>query len=637
MCGIAGLAGLSTVNHAAVASMIELMAHRGPDGQGLWRSPDGRVCLGHRRLAIIDLSERGAQPMTSGDGRLCITYNGELYNYVEIRRRLKEAGSAFRTESDTEVVLEAYRVWGEACLEQFNGMFAFAIHDTRRDILFCARDRFGEKPFVYVSDDRLFAFASEYKALFALSGVDGEVDEHRLIRFLHDPADGLDHKRETIFRGISQLRPAERMVVDLNDLSCQTALYWQPRSDQAASPLAEAEAVEHFRYLLTDSVRLRLRSDVAVGSCLSGGLDSSSIACLSRDLLGPEPAYHVFTGRFPGSDADEGGWAAQVVETANLSQHETFPSAKDFIDEVDDFLWFNELPVESASQYAQWSVFRLAAEAGVTVLLDGQGGDEILAGYEQYFAPYLRAVRIDGGDAGAEEDAIRRRYPLALTVSDQQWKRKLPWRARRAAAHLLNRGSDLVFGVKPELASAIGATHRAGTGPATLHDALERDSCGGGLTTLLRYGDRNSMAHSREVRLPFCDHRIAEFAFSLPQEFLMGGAQTKRLLREAMRGILPEPVRLRWNKQGFLPPQAQWFRDGLLDAAEEIFNDPGFGADGPWQADWWRRVAKRLRNGEDALALPVWKPFITELWRRSFVARARRLPRAHPLAGDGGP
>ncbi len=245
--------------------------------------------------------------------------------------------------------------------------------------------------------------------------------------------------------------------------------------------------------------------------------------------------------------------------------------------------------------------------------------------------------RIDGGDAGAEEDAIRRRYPLALTVSDQQWKRKLPWRARRTAAHLLNRGSDLVFGVKPELASGIGLAHRAGSGPATLHDALERDSCGGGLTTLLRYGDRNSMAHSREVRLPFCDHRIAEFAFSLPHGFLMGGAQTKRLLREAMRGILPEPVRLRWNKQGFLPPQAQWFRDGLLDAAEEIFNDPGFGADGPWQADWWRRVAKRLRHGEDALALPVWKPFITELWRRNFVARARRLPRADPLAGDGGP
>ncbi len=170
-------------------------------------------------------------------------------------------------------------------------------------------------------------------------------------------------------------------------------------------------------------------------------------------------------------------------------------------------------------------------------------------------AHYLRSVRIDGGDAGTEEDAIRRRYPLALTVSDQQWKRNLPWRARRAAAHLLNRGSDLVFGVKPELASGIGSTHRAGTAPATLHDALELDSCRGCLTTLLRYGDRNSMAHSREVRLPFCDHRIAEFAFSLPPGFLMGGAQTKRLLREAMRGILPEPVRLRWNKQGFLPPQ----------------------------------------------------------------------------------
>ncbi len=640
MCAIAGLAGLTAVNDAPVGRMIDLKAHRGPDGDGVWRSPDGRICLGHRRLAILDLSERGAQPMTSGDGRLCITYNGELYNYVELRERLKIAGSVFRGASDTEVLLEAYRVWGEACVDEFNGMFAFAIHDHGRNILFCARDRFGEKPFLFFSDHRLFAFASEYKALFALEGIGGELDEGKLLRFLHDPANGLDHQRETIFDGISQLLPAERMVVDLHDLSWKSEIYWQPRRQAAAdAPDAptEAAAVEEFRRLLTDSVRLRLRSDVPVGSCLSGGLDSSSIACLSRQIVGPQQPYHVFTGRFPGTGSDEGGWAAQVTDAADLIQHEAFPNPDEFIAEIDGFLWLNELPVESASQYAQWCVFRLAGEAGVTVLLDGQGGDEILAGYEQYFDYYLRSVGHGGEPAAAakeEENSIRRRYPLALSVADQRWKSKLPWRARRAAAHLLGRGSDLLFGVEAELAAEIDSA--GGAGPATLHDALERDSCGGCLTTLLRYGDRNSMAHSREVRLPFCDHRIAEFVFSLPPRFLMGGAQTKRLLREAMRGIIPEPIRVRWNKQGFLSPQAQWFHAGLLDAAEEVFNDPGFAAHGPWNAKWWRRTAKRLRRGEDALAAPIWKPFVTELWRRHFLDRVRRQPRFSPFAGGGG-
>ena len=632
MCGIAGLAGLSPVNELAVGCMIDLMAHRGPDGQGTWRSPDGRVCLGHRRLAILDLSERGSQPMTSSDGRLCITYNGELYNYVEIRERLKREGSEFRTATDTEVVLEAYRVWGEACLQEFNGMFAFAIHDSGRNILFCARDRYGEKPFLFRDGGGVFAFASEYKALFALEGADGTVDESALLRFLHSPAHGLDHRRETVFNGIHQLLPAEFMIVDLNDLSWKTEIYWKLRRSADSALATEEAAAVHFRELLTDSVRLRLRSDVPVGSCLSGGLDSGSIACISRKLLDPDQPYHVFTGRFPGSDRDEGGWASRIAAEADLIQHEAFPTGGEFIDEIGTFLWLNELPVDSASQYAQWSVFRLAAETGVTVLLDGQGGDEILAGYEQYFAYYLHTLRAGGADTSAEEQSIRDRYPLALSVADQQWKTRLPWRMRRAAAHMLDRGSDLMFGIKSEyLPLMTPADHDRA--PATLHDALEDDSCRGFLTTLLRYGDRNSMAHSREVRLPFCDHRIAEFAFSLPAEFLMGGAQTKRLLREAMRDILPEPVRTRWKKQGFLPPQAEWFHAGLLSAAEEVFNDPGFANHSPWDAKWWRRAARRLRRGEDGLAVPVWKPFIAELWRRDFAERARNLPRVSPLAG----
>ncbi|MBT3359052.1 MAG: asparagine synthase (glutamine-hydrolyzing) [Rhodospirillales bacterium] len=627
MCGIAGLAGLSAVNTRAVKAMTDLMAHRGPDGEGLWRTDNGRLCFGHRRLAVIDLSARAAQPLHSADGEYCITYNGELYNYVEIAERLKQSGSIFRTSSDTEVVMEAYRQWGEDCLTEFNGMFAFAIFDKRRNVVFCARDRFGEKPFLFLERPGLFAFASEYKALFALEGVDVEPDNQALFRFLHNPAAGLDHHRETLFRGIHQLLPAEKLVLDLNDLSWKAERYWLGAPGKGTDTNSPEDAVAHFRELLTNAVEIRLRSDVPVGSCLSGGLDSSAISCLSRDLMGEGHPYHVFTGRFAGSPTDEGSWAETVATATSAIQHETFPTPDTLIEDLDDFLWLNELPVDSASQYAQWCVFKLAAENGVTVLLDGQGADEILGGYEQYFAPYIRELRLSGADTQAEETRIRERYPMAFSMADQGWKTSLPLWARRAAAHVLNKGSDLRFGVRPGFAKLVEHEPPA----ETLHQALDRDARGGFLTTLLRYGDRNSMAHSREVRLPFCDHRIAEFVFSLPERLIMGDAQTKYLLREAMRGVLPEPIRTRWNKQGFLPPHAQWLRGGLRGLAEEVFSSSDFSQNPMWDAAWWQRVVQRLDQGEDALAVQLWKPFISELWLKKFVERARKQPRIAPL------
>ncbi len=637
MCGIAGIVGLAPVNADAVRAMTALMAHRGPDGDGIWKSEDGRVCLGNRRLAILDLSAEAGQPMRSADGALAITYNGELYNYLELRQKLKGEGASFRTDSDTEVVIEAYRRWGESCLDEFNGMFAFAIVDSRRDVLFCARDRFGEKPFVFVERLGMFAFASEYKALFALEGIGVDVDDVRLFRFLRDPSRGLDHARETVFRGVHQLMPAEKLTLSLRDLTWTAGRYWTGEARADVGDLAEADAAAQFRELLTDAVRIRLRSDVPVGSCLSGGLDSSAIACVARRLIGDDRPYHVFTGRFPGSAADEGRWAGTVVEATAAAQHETNPDAAAFAAEAERFVWFNELPVDSASQYAQWRVFGLAADNGVTVLLDGQGADEVLGGYEQYFAPYMRSRRrlVGAADADAEERAIRARYPLAFATADQGWKRRAPGWLRWMAARLSGRGSDILFGARLAFAADVGAGLDA---PAdeTLRDALRRDACNGFLTSLLRYGDRNSMAHSREVRLPFCDHRIAEFAFGLPERLIMGNAETKHLLREAMRGILPEAVRTRWDKQGFLPPHADWLRDGLRPLAEEVFASPSFAASPMWDAAWWRRAVRRLAGGEDALAVTIWKPLIAELWRRGFVERAARQRRLAPLAAGGG-
>ena len=612
MCGIAGLVGRRPVNVAALEAMTRLQAHRGPDDSRVWTSVDGRVALGHRRLAVIDPTPEGRQPMTDAAGDVTVTFNGEIYNYVELAAELRGLGATFRTATDTEVIVEAWRVWGENCVDRFNGMFAFALHDRRRDIVFCARDRFGEKPLIYAARKEFFAFASEYKALFALSDIPVDPDYGEIAAFLADPGASLDAGRRSAFRSLDQLGPGECMTVDCADLSVGRWHYWTPGA-APSEPVPDFEtAVARFRDLLVDSVRLRMRSDVPLGSCLSGGLDSGAIYGAVRDLVGDDAPYNVFTGRFPGSAADEGAFADRIAARGNAVRHEIAPDPATLLAELPVFLWHNELPVDSASQYAQWCVFRLAAENSVTVLLDGQGADEILAGYEQYFAFYLASAGVDGG----EEAAIRARYPMALSMRDQGWKRRVPAGLRRYFARLLGRGSDLMFGVRPEYASA-----GPGTAPADLRGALLRDSFGGFLSTLLRYGDRNSMAHSREVRLPFCDHRLIDFVLGLPPQYLMGDAQTKRLLRAATDGILPADIRTRWNKQGFLPPIVDWLDGGLLAAVEARIESPGFAANPPWDPVWWRRTVARYRAGDTSLAGSLWKVFIADAWREHFVGR----------------
>ncbi len=623
MCGIAGLCARYPVRPAAVAAMTARMAHRGPDDDGLWHSPDQRAVLGHRRLAILDTSAAGHQPMER-DG-LTAVFNGEIYNYRELRDELAAEGETFQGGSDTEVLLAAYRRWGPDCVERLNGMFAFAILDRERHRLFCARDRFGEKPFLFAEGDGFFAFASEYKALLALEGVDRSIEAPLVLSYLIDTAHGLDDRRETAFRGIRQLLAAETLTLNLDSLTWRVATYWRPRFEPGGAALDFPAAVTRFRELLADSVALRLRSDVPVGSCLSGGLDSSTIVGLARERLPADAPYHVFTGRFPGTSADEWERAELVVRASGASSHVVVPTPQGFLADLPDFIWMNELPVGSTSQYAQYCVFRLAAETGITVLLDGQGADELLGGYEQYFRQYLESLPF--GRRRSEEERIRRRYPLALPSPRQTLSKALPGAVRRALAQATGRGSDPLFGLSGAARAALPPrpAPRDGMGHP-LADALRHDSLEGHLPTLLRYGDRNSMAHSREVRLPFCDHRIAEFVLSLPPEHLMGDAQTKRLLREAARGLLPEGVRAHWPKQGFRPPQELWFTGPLFQAALDAVEDPDFAASGWWNQHWWRCVLRRFQAGETHLAWVLWRPLITQAWRRHFVERILSTP-----------
>ena len=641
MCGISGIAGTSAVNIAAVAAMNKMQAHRGPDGEGSWQSHDGKVCLGHRRLAILAVGDSGAQPMQDESKQLTITFNGEIYNYRELRHTLSDAGIRFRTSSDTEVLLAAYAYWGEACVEKLNGMFAFAIHDARNNILFCARDRFGEKPFLFAQPHGAFVFASEYKGLFAVSGISVEPNTSKLLRFSIDPTDALDQTSATLFDDVYALPPGNTLVLSLSDLSYKIACYWQlpvykPADVEMDSRKYDSEAIQtEFRALLEDSVRLRLRSDVKLGSCLSGGLDSSAVTYIANTQLrtsapdGSAFDYHVFTGRFPNSPADEGEWADLVGNTIPVKKHETFPTADNLVAEIDDFVWFNELPVDSTSQYAQWCVFREAKQQGITVLLDGQGADEILGGYESYFAGYLRSIALTP-DWETQAAMIEARYPGALAMDQNRWKSDLPIRLKQFVSDALGIGTSMTLAISPEMQKHL----EMGIGPdanADLHSMLLRDSGHGFLSTLLRYGDRNSMAHSREVRLPFCDHRIAEFAFQMPPQVLMGEAQTKRLLRAAMSNALPEPILSRWRKQGFLPPIQQWLRGSLGELASDTFASVKFQQRGFWRTGWLTNAMSRFAAGESAVASSIWKALITELWFQKFQARINAMQRQPAL------
>lgn len=633
MCGIAGAFSKTPVPASTLQRVLARMLHRGPDGGGEWSctSTEGwSLWLGHRRLSIIDLTNAGHQPMVDSTRSMVLTYNGEIYNYLELREELSKEGVSFTGHSDSEVLLESYKTWGEACLDKLNGMFSFAIWDGQRKRLFAARDRFGEKPFLFVSKPDFFAFASEFKAILAFPQVSTDYDELALIEFGYNQ--GNDGGGRTPFREVLQLRPGEALTIEPgNSLTPSIRRWYNPKIRHFGAGVPDQEIFAEFRELLIDAVRLRLRSDVPLGSCLSGGLDSSAIVCIARQLIGKDAEYNTFTGVFPNSNADESRYAGIVTAQARTIAHEVEPSVQRFLQEAEEFIWLNELPVGSTSQFAQWCVFSKAKQIGVTVLLDGQGADEVLGGYEQYFDDYLKSIDPINQQSRLKDERglIKARYPMALSPTRNRIRDRLPFRLRHLVANRLNTGSSYLFGLQPDIANKIRvqraeSLHSRNT---PLHTALYSDSFGGFLTTLLRYGDRNSMAHSREVRLPFCDHRIAEFSLGVPPEILMGKVQTKRLLRESMRGILPEEIRTRWNKQGFRPPQEQWFQEPQFIAfVREVFSSESFRNNSYYVAGAWMRMLDRLQAGEVNLAWTLWQPFMAELWKLMFLRRVRSEP-----------
>ena len=560
MCGITGILSVNPLPVSAerLKKMVSALAHRGPDGERTWVNPSGNIGLAHRRLSVIDLSQQAAQPMHYLD-RYTLIHNGEIYNYLELREDLKKKGYSFRSLSDSEVILAAYDRYRDDCLSYFDGMFAFAIWDEKEQTLFCARDRFGEKPFYYSLDDEQFCFASERKSLWA-GGLEKKINNPLLLNYL---ALGLTATAadSTIgfYQDIYTLPASHYAKIQLPAFSFSLVRYWDGDKETRLE-IGETEAVDRFRELLNRSVGRRLRSDVPVGATLSGGLDSSSLVSLMTRMPGGMKKPETFSAVFPGFERDESGYIKKMAEEFKLINYTVTPDAGDFIRDFEKLCYHQEEPFSSSSVYIQYKVFELAKTQGIKALIDGQGADELLSGYSRYIPWFLQELLRTRPSRLQQELRAFRKQDQVFTWG---WKNYLAaYFPLQAPRYLRKRDiakiRKLPF-INKEFRRAF-ADEQSIYKPLVLklNDMLYFNTFQFGLEELLRYADRNAMAHGRELRLPFLEPELASFIFSLPADFKMREGWTKWILRKSMENELPPAIGWRKDKIGFEPPQKKW-------------------------------------------------------------------------------
>jgi asparagine synthase (glutamine-hydrolysing) len=657
MCGIAGILSPSAEVLSSIYAMTDLLRHRGPDDEGYSLHGEGsavaiagpdtpnsvhqanvpyrptvtrdraepppgcHLALGHRRLSILDLSALGHQPMAY-QNRFWIVFNGEIYNYLELRAELEASGCQFHSRTDTEVILAAYGRWGLACLPRFNGMWALALYDAVDRKLVLARDRFGVKPLYYWTTPECLAFASEIKAFACLPGWRPQINGQAVHDFLLSSLQ--DHSEQTMFAGVSQLQPGCCAVIDVQEWRNKLvkgqvrqleATRWyqaQPRP----FPGSLEDAAKEFAALLTDSVRLRLRADVPVGSCLSGGLDSSSIVCVANRLLGTQKTgcrQQTFSACSEIKRFDERDYIEKVVAATAVEGHYVFPSFEELEKILDRLTWHQDEPFGSTSIFAQWTVFKLAESHRMKVMLDGQGADELFYGYPSFRRAFVtglvrsgkrslawreaRALRgnVSGGASLFSRACVDAAIPLSAHRGFRQWRRN-----RHPPAWM-----------NPEVLGASYPGPLAGRFQqhATAQELSVELISGGHLQMLLHWEDRNSMAHGVESRLPFLDYRLVEFALGLPDHFKIHQGWSKAVLRRGMKNIVPDAVLQRKDKLAFVTPEEIWvrntgtayFRDalaaavraskGILTSEAERLLEKMISGEAAYEGDAWRMIS----------------------------------------------
>jgi asparagine synthase (glutamine-hydrolysing) len=648
MCGFVTIVLPSgqSVSGSLLSRMTEVLAHRGPDDAGFaWVDPAGGpvrtaaavtqgpplsgVVFGHRRLSILDLTLAAHQPMVSEDGLSVLCFNGEIYNFVELREELRARGVCFRGSGDTEVLLKAYEHWGAEALNRFNGMWAFVLWDGRRRKLVASRDRFGVKPLYYLRLDETWILASEIKAILAYPGAFRGVDDRGVLGFLTEGSAG--RSEETMFLDIRSLPAASWLEIGDGQSSIQR--FWALPSGED-SPKNDKEAVERFTALLSDSVRLRARSDVPIGTMMSGGLDSTAITALIRErqLSGAEGAaafeglqsfHQTFSACWPGSDMDEESEIDLMTSRLGLASRKVYPTAESIEAILPAVMYYLEEPFQDPIAAVQYLLMKEARRNGIKVVLNGHGSDESLAGYHDHFVPpFLAGLLLSG--------RLAEFFREQRAFKDPQWGWRqvaghallilVPRGLRSAVAHrvrrlLLRRGLGLFQGTEP-----LGGTGNPESVLRTpeftpVNAALWRKFASDVLPAWLRMEDRMSMASSVESRLPFLDYRLVEFAFGLPDHFKLRDGYVKYILRQSMRGRLPDHLVLARTKRRFNAPYSGWFRGPWRRMISELLL--GGCRVAPYlRGKQFRRRLHAYLDGNDSAMSPrvLWRVLATELW-----------------------
>ncbi|MEW6530042.1 MAG: asparagine synthase (glutamine-hydrolyzing) [Thermodesulfobacteriota bacterium] len=629
MCGIAGICGPGAsreVLENQLTDMTAPLSHRGPDGEGLWIDSDARCAIGHKRLAIIDPAG-GQQPMCNEDESIWITFNGCIYNYQDLARVLRQHGHVFRTNSDTEVIVHAYEQWGAECVKRFNGMWGFAIWDAREGALFCSRDRLGVKPFYYRYDGKDFVFASEIKAILAASLARPELNQNGLRQYLTFQY-CLGH--ETLFNGISKLEPGHNLIVKPGEAPRETC-YWD------ISFYVDTEHDEEYfgdmlRWLLEDAVRLRLRSDVPLGTHLSGGLDSSVVVSLARLLLGNSP-IKTFTGAFQeGSAFDETFYARAVSDAADTEYLEIYLTPQDFASSIEKIIWHMDEPAAGPGVFPQHWVSKLASEH-VKVVLGGQGGDEIFIGYARYLLAYLEECL-----RGAIENTAHRGHYVATLETIVQslptlenyipmlkhfWQDGFFDAPARRYFRLMDRFSDSRAFISKDLKFDSEKTFEEfhsifdAPGAAAMINRIQAFDLKTHLQALLHVEDRTSMAWGLESRVPLLDYRLVELIASIPPVIKFKNGELKYLFRRAVKMLVPDVVLNRTDKMGFPVPLSQWVARDLRDFVTDILTSAQCRKRGILDSDAIQASLTR----QAPFSRGIWGALCLELWFRQFIDR----------------
>ena len=639
MCGIAGifLSGENSLNidPQVIISMSDLMQHRGPDDYGYYISDnegrhvsghltsrdisglgeDWNIVFGHRRLSIIDLSESGRQPMSDEQGTLWITFNGEIYNYIELREKLIKKGYKFKSGTDTEVIIHSYREWGQGCVKKFNGMWAFAIWDGEKNELFCSRDRFGIKPFYYFYNEGTFIFASEIKAILKATGEVPQPDTDTINEYIVEGM--LCHGEKTFFKNILRLPPATNLIIDSRG-KIKLKKFWRYNSTLKKNSGKRNE--DRFLELFKDSVKLRLRSDVQNGITLSGGLDSSSIAAMCSELNGDD--IHTYSAVFPGYHLDESSYISLITEKFNLKSVLIYPRPDDFIEELRKMIWHMDYPTLSRPAFSYFEIMKDIGRSDSKVILEGQGADEQLAGYVHKYTHLYIA------------DIFRDRE---LSVSDKISKIfktvKNTYKTSGFKPFFVSLGKIFPFlhALFKRIIGIEGVLGTSGTrereeqnedehikSGSELMTRLYKDHSRENLPYLLKYGDALSMANSVESRLPFLDYRIVEFVFSLPYSEIMDEGSSKNILRNSLGHLLPEKIAGR-SKIGFATPVGEWLNKNINNLVNSVLLSEKAKSRNLYDQQKIRRLIRIQRSGIVDVSNYLFRLISLELWFQIFI------------------